>query len=66
MCVDRYCYLGLVLAEQLDYSATAKSISQAASRALGLIISTFKLMGGLPFDVFESLSKKAQILVLAV
>jgi hypothetical protein len=55
MCVDRYCYLGLVLTEHVHYSVTAKAVSQSASRALGLIISKFKLMGGLPFDVFTTL-----------
>ena len=48
-------YLGLVLSEHLDYSVTAKFVAQSATRALGLLISKFKQMGGMPFDVYKKL-----------
>ena len=35
---SRYKYLGLVLAEHLDYALTAKVVSQSANRPLGLLI----------------------------
>lgn len=52
---DKYKYLGLVLNEHLDYSVTAKYVAQSATRALGLLISKFKQMGGMPYDVFTKL-----------
>ena len=53
--VDRYTYLGLLLTEQLDFERTAKFVAQSASRALGLLISKCKLVGGLPFNVVTKL-----------
>lgn len=53
--VDRYVYLGLTLTEFLDFGITAKMVSQSASRALGLLIAKFKIMGGMPFDVYSKL-----------
>ena len=50
-----YKYLGLVLDEFLDYSVTAKYIAQSATRALGLLISKFKVLGGMPYEVFTGL-----------
>ena len=52
---DKYVYLGLTLTEFLDYNVTAKIIAQSASRALGLVISKYKSLGGMPFDVFKKL-----------
>lgn len=52
---DKYRYLGLVLNEHLDYSVTAKYVAQSATRALGLLISKFKQMGGMPYDVYTKL-----------
>lgn len=52
---DKYKYLGLVLNEHLDYSVTAKYVAQAATRALGLLLSKFKQSGGMPHDVFKKL-----------
>ena len=53
--VDRYTYLGLQLTEHLDFELTAKFVAQSACRALGLLISKCKLIGGLPFNVFTKL-----------
>ena len=50
-----YKYLGLVLDDFLDYSVTAKYIAQSATRALGLLISKFKVLGGMPYEVFTGL-----------
>ena len=33
----------------------AKMVSQAAGRALGLLISKYKTLGGMPFDVYNKL-----------
>ena len=54
-CVERYRYLGLVLNGTLDYGVTVKYVAQAATRALGLLISKFKLMGGMPYEVYTKL-----------
>ena len=51
----QYRYLGLVLSEHLDYAVTAKYVAQAATRSLGLLISKFKHMGGMPYNVYTTL-----------
>ena len=43
--------MGLTLNEFLDFNVTAKMVSQAASRTLGLLIAKYKILGGMPFDV---------------
>lgn len=53
--VDRYVYLGLLLDELLNYNVTAKFVSQAASRALGLLIAKYKSLGGMPHHVYKKL-----------
>ena len=53
--VERYKYLGLVLDYSLDYNTTAAVVAKSASRALGLIISKDKVMGGLPYNSFSKL-----------
>ncbi|VDI41607.1 Hypothetical predicted protein [Mytilus galloprovincialis] len=53
--VERYTYLGLVFTEHLDYNVMAKYVAAAASRALGLVISKYKGLGGLPFGTFTKL-----------
>lgn len=53
--VEKYVYLGLVLTEFLDYNVMAKTVSQAASRALGVIIAKFNNAGGLPLNVYMKL-----------
>lgn len=50
--VDNYMYLGILLHKFLDYSITAKTVSQSASRALGLQIAKSKALGGMPYEVF--------------
>ena len=39
----------------MDYTITAKAVSQSASRASGLIIAKCKSVGGVPFEVFTKL-----------
>lgn len=51
----QYVYLGLLLTEYMDYNIMAKNVSKAASRALGLVISRYKALGGLPFNSFTKL-----------
>ena len=53
--VDRYVYLGLVIHEIMDYNVTAKFVSQAASRALGVLIAKYKSLGGMPHHVYKKL-----------
>ena len=54
-CVEQYRYLGLMINDTLDYNLTAKHVAQAATRALGLLISKYKTMGGMPFKVYTTL-----------
>ncbi|XP_052256259.1 uncharacterized protein LOC127861632 isoform X1 [Dreissena polymorpha] len=53
--VDKYSYLGLLLSEHLDFSISAKSVAQSASRALGLLIARYKSMGGMSFAVYSKM-----------
>jgi len=53
--VEKYTYLGILLTEHLDFNITAKHVAQSASRALGLLISKCKLVGGVPYNVFTKL-----------
>ena len=53
--VAKYVYSGITLSEYLNLSITATIVSQAASRALGLLIAKFKTIGGMPFDVYSKL-----------
>jgi len=50
-----YKYLGIWLNEYLDLNFTAKEIAKSASRALSVIISKFKSVGGMSYDVFNTL-----------
>ena len=52
---DRYRYLGLVLTEHLDYNITAKSVAQAAHRALGILIAKGRVHGGFPYSIYTKL-----------
>ena len=55
----QYKYLGIWFTQNLDLSVTVREISKSASRALGLIISKFKMNGGMTYNcytrLFESL-----------
>lgn len=53
--VDSYCYLGLLITEHLDYKQMAKNVAISAGRALGLLISRFKSMGGMQFKSYTKL-----------
>ena len=48
-------YLGLVLEEHLNFNVTASFVAQSASRALGLLISKYKAIGGMPYRVYTKL-----------
>ena len=52
---SQYRYLGLILTEFMDYNVTAKSVAQAAHRALGLLIAKDRAHGGMPYHVFSKL-----------
>ena len=45
-------YLGLWLQEYLDLNFTSTEIAKSASRALGVIISKYKVVGGVNYRVF--------------
>ena len=51
----QYKYLGLIINEYMDYSITAKFVSQSANRALGLVIAKVKSFGGVPYNVYTKL-----------
>ncbi len=53
--VDKYRYWGLMFNKFMDMSQIAKVVAQAASRALGVLISKYKSCGGLPFAVYSRL-----------
>ena len=53
--VNKYVYLGLVINAHLDYNVTAKFVSRAASRALGVLVAKYKLLGGMPHHVYKKL-----------
>ncbi len=53
--IDKYRYLGLVFNKFMDMSWMAKVVVQAASRALGVLISKYKSHGSLPFAVYSRL-----------
>ncbi len=50
--VSQYKYLGLIITEHLDFLSMVKMVSQAASRALGLLIAKDKSFGGMPYNVY--------------
>lgn len=53
--VTQYKYLGLLFTDHLDYKVMATCAAGAASRALGVIISKAKALGGMPFPTFTKL-----------
>ena len=53
--VHSYNHLGLLLTEHLDYKRMAKAVASSASRALGLLITKFKLLGGMNYHTYTKL-----------
>ncbi len=53
--VDKYKYLGIFLDEFLFFRCSASMLSGAAGRALGSIISKFKLLKNVGFETFSKL-----------
>jgi hypothetical protein len=53
--VESYHYLGVLLTEHMNYNTMMKSAVKSASRALGLLVSKFKALGGMPFNVYTKL-----------
>ena len=51
---DQYVYLGLLLIEHLDCTAMAKHVFNSANRALSLVITKHKTVGGLPFHTYAN------------
>ena len=62
--VNKYKYLGLVLDFSLDYNVTASVVAKSASRALGLLISKAKSMGGLSYNCFSKLYESCVIPII--
>ena len=62
--VSQYVYLGLPLTEHLDYEKMAKQVANSASRALGLLITKFKMAGGFPFSTFTKLYNSTVLSVI--
>ena len=52
---ETYISIGLLITEHLSYVDMAKAAVKSASRALGLLISKFKCLGGMPFNVYTKL-----------
>jgi hypothetical protein len=50
-----YKYLGIWFDEFLDFHVSTNNLAAAASRALGLVISKVKVLGGINFDSFTKL-----------
>ena len=63
--VERYVYLGLTLTEFLTFTVMAKTVSQAAGRALGLLIVKYKTLSGMHFDVYNKLYDALVLPVIA-
>ena len=53
--VDKYKYLGIFLDEFLDFKCTTYTLSVAAGRALGSIISKFRSLKNVGFETFSQL-----------
>jgi len=53
--VRSYTYLGLLLTERLDYVRMGTVAANSASRALGLLISKYKVLGGMQYNTFTKL-----------
>ena len=52
---ESYKYLGLWFSEFCDMTLAAKEIAKSATRALGLLISKYKALGGLSYQCFNKL-----------
>ena len=52
---NHYTYLGLILNEFLDFILTAKIVAMSANRALGLVMTKCKTIGGVSYDVHKKL-----------
>ena len=55
MIAKSYKYLGVLLTDTLDYNVLVKSVAQTANRALGLLISKVKLIGGVHYKCFTQM-----------
>ena len=50
--IHQHKHLDVLFTEHLDLVQMAKIVAQSASRALGLLISKDKVVGGMPFECF--------------
>lgn len=53
--LDKYRYLGIWFTEHLDLAYTARELSKAANRALGVVTTKFLQSGGMDYRVFQKL-----------
>lgn len=61
---SNYKYLGCILPYTLDFTQTAKTLADAAGRALGNIINKYKCAGGLPFSTYTRLYQACVVPVM--
>ena len=62
--VNKYRYLGLSIDYKLDYKVTADAVAKSANRALGLLISKSKSLGGLSYNCFSKLYESSVMSVI--
>ena len=61
---DNYRYLGVIFDEYLDFDKCAKTLSEAAGRSLGSIITKFKQYKNIGYHTFTKLYKTGVISIL--
>ena len=62
--VEQYKYLGFWLNEHLNYDVSAERLSEAGSRALGAIVSKFKLFKNVSYGTFTKLYNASVVPVI--
>ncbi len=62
--VDKYKYLGVYLNEYLDYQTIANTLSGAAGRVLGSVISKFKSFRNVGFITYSKLYHSGVVSIL--
>ena len=53
--VENYKYLGIIINEYMDYDKVAKTLADAANRALGAVINKYKSLNGLGYYTYTKL-----------
>jgi hypothetical protein len=62
--VHQYKYLGVILNEHLDYNVTADILAGAAGRALGAILTKFKLLNNMGYNTYSRLYDSCVVPIL--